>query len=219
MACSVKALAKKENNSVRPTARFFSGKMLMFAKLSLKSFIYELIETMYFPNKETNKIFEKYAIEYVYPYHVLTDTDSTSIQFLFVCKNDDTIEDSKYRDVIFEVICKNKVLERFNTSHTFCEKLSVRDESLKNKIGYFEVEHIDDPCYVTIAVNPEGHIKKFESDKINKKHKDLKKGSRGMDIQNFGKRINPVKDIQKFFVVKNNEMSVQEICTNKPQKV
>ena len=49
-ACSIKALGVKENNQIKPTARFFSGKMLMFAKLSLKSFIYDLAETFVFPN-------------------------------------------------------------------------------------------------------------------------------------------------------------------------
>ena len=49
-ACSIKALSVKENNAVKPTTRLFSRKMLMFAKLLLKSFIYNLIETFVFPD-------------------------------------------------------------------------------------------------------------------------------------------------------------------------
>ena len=46
----------------------------MFAKLSLMSFINELIETFYFPNETVKKTYGNYLIEKVYIYHVLTDT-------------------------------------------------------------------------------------------------------------------------------------------------
>ena len=57
-----------------------SEKLLMFAKLSLKSFIYSLVELLAFPeeNPIVHQIYDKYNIEWIYCYHVLTDTDSTS---------------------------------------------------------------------------------------------------------------------------------------------
>ena len=189
-ACSIKALSVKETSSIKLTTRFFSGKMLMFAKLSLKSFIYELIETFVFPNEKTKKIYEKCQIEYAYVYHILTDTDSTSVKFLFVCAENNKLPDPIYRDVIFGVVSSNKIIKRFDTSHPFWEAFQVRDETLQKKCGYYEIEHIDDLCCITIAVNPREYIEKFLSEKVNKKHKGLKKGSSGMDIQNFGKRIN-----------------------------
>ena len=56
-----------------------SGKLLMFAKLSLKSFIYNMIETFCFPDENVMEIFKKCEIERVEIFHVLTDTDSTSL--------------------------------------------------------------------------------------------------------------------------------------------
>ena len=82
-------------------------------------------------------------------------------------------------------------------------------------------------CQITIAVNPEEYIEKFASDEINKKHKALKKGTLGMDIQHFDKRINSVREIEHFgqlkkenlsqfrFAVKNNDMSLQEVSKSK----
>ena len=58
----------------------------MFAKLSLKSFIYDLTETFMFPNQKTGSIYDKYEIDYVYVYQILTDTDSTSLKFVIFCK-------------------------------------------------------------------------------------------------------------------------------------
>ena len=85
-SASVKSIAVKANSSVKCTTRFMSGKLLMFAKLSLKSFIHSLVELLSFPeeNPIVAKIYDKYNIEQVLCYQVLTDTDSISLQFIIV---------------------------------------------------------------------------------------------------------------------------------------
>ena len=93
--------------------------MSMFAKISLKSFLYDLIETIVFPNKLTKEIYKIHGIDYVYVYQILTETDSTSLQFIIVCDENSQTKDREYRDVIFEVISKSEVIKRFDTSHEF----------------------------------------------------------------------------------------------------
>ena len=61
-----------------------SGKLLMFAKLSLKSFIYAFCEIFYFPASAVKEIYKKYKIQRILCYHILTDTDSTSIQHIII---------------------------------------------------------------------------------------------------------------------------------------
>ena len=73
-----------KNDNVKLTTRFLSGKMLMFARLSLMGFIYQLVETFYFPEEIVKEFYQKYLIEKVYIYHVLTDTESTCLEFAFV---------------------------------------------------------------------------------------------------------------------------------------
>ena len=84
-AC-VKSIAVKSNTNIKCTTRFMSGKLLMFAKLSLKSFIYSLVELLAFPeeNPIVSEIFDTYEIERIFCYHLLTDTNSTSIQFIII---------------------------------------------------------------------------------------------------------------------------------------
>ena len=72
---------------------------------------------------------------------------------------------------MFEVIINNDILHRFDTSHKFWEKYSVRNESLRKKICYFSIENIDDPCIITVALNPKEYFEEFESQTMNKKHK------------------------------------------------
>ena len=85
---SVKSIAVKSETVVKCTTRFMSGKLLMFAKLSLKSFIYSLVELLHFPkeNPIVASIYEKYEIEQILCYQVLTDNGSTSIQNTFLSR-------------------------------------------------------------------------------------------------------------------------------------
>ena len=53
---SIKSFAVKEKKEVGATTKFLSGKMLMFAKLSLMSFIYDILETFCFPDEKVKKI-------------------------------------------------------------------------------------------------------------------------------------------------------------------
>ena len=82
---SVKTITVKSQTNVKCSSRFMSGKLL-FAKLSLKSFVYSLVELLHFPeeNPIVASIYEKYKIEEIQCYQILTDTDSTSIQFIIL---------------------------------------------------------------------------------------------------------------------------------------
>ena len=59
------SFAVKEKQEVQVTIRFLSGKMLMFAKLSLISFTYELLETFCFPDEKVKQNYENHLIEKV----------------------------------------------------------------------------------------------------------------------------------------------------------
>ena len=111
---SIETFAIKKNDNVKLTTRFLSGKILMFAKLSLMSFIYELIETFYFRSEIVKKIYQKYLIEKVYIYYRLSDTDSTCLKSIFVSSTDNDILDRKFREIIFEVIIAGEIYNRFD---------------------------------------------------------------------------------------------------------
>ena len=53
-----KVSCKTKASEVKPTTRFNSGKLLMFAKILLISFIYDLIKTFCFPNEKT-KVYDR----------------------------------------------------------------------------------------------------------------------------------------------------------------
>ena len=100
--------------------------MLIFAKLSLMSFIYDMLKTFCFPDekvqKNTSKIHDRESLYF----HVLTDTDSICLKFLFVSKPDSAICENKYRGVIFEIIIASELYNRSDTSHKHWEKFDAR---------------------------------------------------------------------------------------------
>ena len=106
----------------------------MFAKLSLKSFIYDMIEIFCSPDENVKEIFKKYAIEWVEIFHVLTDTDSTSLKFIFISDQNSEIPKSKYRNIIFEIIISSQIYKRFESSHKFCDIFEVRKEQKEKNL-------------------------------------------------------------------------------------
>ena len=108
------------------------------------------------------------------------------------------MSDKKFRNCPFEIITENEVSSRFDTSDEFWERFGVQDKALQKKLGYYKVEHIDDPCLATVAVNPKDYLEYFESENVNKKHKGLEKGSKRMEFEHCAKRINSVREIESF---------------------
>lgn len=139
----------------------------MLAKLSLMSFIYGDNRKCCFPNKKTKQMFEEYKVEKNFINHVFTDTDSTCLFFMLVCTPECDVVDEMFRDFIFEIIANNSVLEMFGTSHEFGEKFSNRSSKLKKKLGYFDVEHIDNPTLVFLGMNLKDYIKIFDIQNTN----------------------------------------------------
>ena len=69
--------------------------MLLFSKVSIKSFVYDLIDVFMFPNPEIQEIYKNYKVNYCYLYQNLTDTDSTSMFFVFICDLNSCIREDK----------------------------------------------------------------------------------------------------------------------------
>ena len=93
----------------------------MFVELSLKSFIYSLVELLHFPeeNPIVKDIYEKYKIDEIKCYQILTDTGSTSIQFIIVSDPSSTFPECDVRDILFEIFSKTEISKRFDKSKKF----------------------------------------------------------------------------------------------------
>ena len=59
---SIKLIVVKGDTMIDVTSGFINVKMLMFSKVSLKSFVYDLIDVSYFPTKKVEMIYDQYYI-------------------------------------------------------------------------------------------------------------------------------------------------------------
>ena len=98
----------------------------------------------------------------------LTDTDSTSIFFVFICNLTCDVREDEARDIIFELMLKSKLFNRLDLSHEFYEKFNCRNKDLKKRVGYFEVENIDKANIITIALNPKEYYESLADTTDNK---------------------------------------------------
>ena len=73
--------------------------MLIFSKVSIKSFVYDLIDVFMFPNQEIQEIYQKCHVEKCYLYQNLTETDSTFVFFFYLQ---------------FKVFCKWRKSKKYN---------------------------------------------------------------------------------------------------------
>ena len=96
--------------------------MLMFTKLSLISFIYDVVKAFCFPNQIVRKTSTKNIKSKKVFQHLLTDTDSTCLMLLFICEIGVSTPDHIVRNIIFEVITKTDIKERYDTYDPFWEK-------------------------------------------------------------------------------------------------
>ena len=74
---SIKSFAIKKEEKINLTTRFLNGKMLMFCKTSIQSFVYNLIDVFMFPDADITNFFEKYKIIKCFLYQNVPDTDNT----------------------------------------------------------------------------------------------------------------------------------------------
>ena len=66
---------------------------------------------------------------------------------------------------------KSKIFDRLDLSDDFWDQLGVQNKKLKKQVGLFEIENINEPNIITIALNPKEYYEKFNDCTNNKKRK------------------------------------------------
>ena len=93
---------------------------------------------MTFSTSNILKTYRKYDVDYCCLYQNLTDTDSTSMFFVFLCDLNSCVSEDKARNIIFEVMLESKVFDRLDLSVQFYEQFDCRNEDLKKGLDYLK---------------------------------------------------------------------------------
>ena len=109
--------------------------------------------------------------------------------FVFICDLNSCVSEDKARNIIFDVMTKSKIFDRLDLLAEFYEQFNCRNEDLRKRVGLFEIESIDKPNVITIALNPKEYYERFVDHSDNKKRKGLKKSTYGMDFDLYSNRL------------------------------
>ena len=178
----------------------------MFSKVSIKSFVYDLIDVFMFPNQEIQEIYQQDQVNKCYLYQKLTDVVSTSMFFAFICDLNSCVSENKLLNVTFDVMLKSKVFDRLDLLAEFYEQFNCRNEDLRKRVDPFEIESIDKPNVITIELNPKKYYDHFIDHYDNKKHKGLKKSTPGMDLDSYSTRLYDLTKYSNEFLNKPNKV-------------
>ena len=194
----------------------------MFSKISLKAYVYDIIGVFCFPDEEVKGIYAKNYIIKCFLYLILTDTDNCSVKFVFVSDLKSKITEKETRNLIFQILLQSKVGPRLDKSDDFYKKFDFCNKKKNKQVVLYEVESINNPNIVTIAVNPKEYFEVFRNKKLIKSTKASKKTTQGMDFESYAARImylreydqsskSPKKLNQKRFQLKTTQMQMVSI--------
>ena len=94
------SLAIKKETKVNLTPIFLNGQMLIFSKTSIQNFVYDLIDVFMFSDDVVKKIYKKYEIQKWFLFQNLTDADSTSLFFIFICRLSCSVDEKTARNIM-----------------------------------------------------------------------------------------------------------------------
>ena len=180
---------------VAPRFSKYENVTVMLSKVSLKLFVYDLIDVFWVPDETVQEIYCQNSIIKCHLYLNLTDTGSCSIFFNFICKKECDIRERESRNLIFEILKQSKIIKRFDLSDELWDQFKICDVKLKKQMDLYEIENTDNANICTIAVNPKEYFEKLKNRLINKKHKGVRRDTPGMNFESYAERINVLKEI------------------------
>ena len=155
---------------------FISSKLLINAEISLASFIYDCIDTFYFSNEETQKIYNEYKILKVLPYLLMTDTDSILLQFIVIADKTRDLGEGETREVLLKLFQDKDIHKRLDLSSGFFEQFGKINESIRKQVGLYEFENIEHRTICAICANPTEYFELYGIlCKVNKNIRELEK--------------------------------------------
>ena len=101
---------------------------------------------------------------------------------------------------------KSKVFHRLDLSAEFYQQFNCRNEGLKKRVGFFEIENVRKPNVITIALNPKEYYERFIDHSDNKKHKGIKKSTPGMDFDSYSNRLSDLTEYFNEFLTTDNSV-------------
>ena len=126
----------------------------------------------------------------VFPYLLMTDIDSGSLEFMAITEDCCDVGEREMRDILIKIFLDNDIYHRLDFSGEFIEQFGKRNEAIRKQVGLYEFENTEQGIICTICVNLKEYFELYGIYcETNKRHKGIRKGTKGMDFENYAGRI------------------------------
>ena len=138
----IKSVAIQTNPNVRITTLLMKGKMLMFTKASIISFVYDMIDVFCFPedNSKVQTIYDKHKIEKCFLYQQFNRHRQYIFTLCLYFNLNCQLNEKDSRNVTFEIMINSKIFTRLDLPNEFWSQFNVRDTSTEKQVGLYEIE-------------------------------------------------------------------------------
>ena len=120
----------------------------------------------------------------------MTDTDSGSLEFIIFAEDSCDCGEREMRDILLKIFLDNDIHKRLDLSNEFFEQFDKRNLAVRKQVGLYEFENIEHGIVCAICVNPKEYLEVYGIlFDINKKHKGVKRGTKGMNFEKYARRI------------------------------
>ena len=90
------------------------------------------------------------------------------------------------RDILLNIFLDNDIHKRLDLSNEFFEQFDKRNLAVRKQVGLYEFENIEHGIVCAICVNPKEYLEVYRIlFDINKKHKGVKRGTKGMNFEKY----------------------------------
>ena len=190
---SISGYILEDSMRLDSNTRFIGSKVLAYAKIFIAEFVHEVIKVFHelTIKQHVKERLTNNKIEEVVVMMTLTDTDSASFQFFTICDVKCELKQEEIDELILTILI-TELKDRLDLSDPFYDKFSMRTPDTKKQMGLFAFEQIGKKIKLCLASNPKEYLEvcaEEDEDKINYKHKGIKKDSKGMSLKEYAKRL------------------------------
>lgn len=118
----VKGFIASKRTTILTHERYIGSCIPAESKISITSFVHQLIEIFYFLDEDLDGIFKLYKINHLYLYLLFTDTDNCSIQYVTQMEKEVDYTDKEIQFTLKGYVAK-KMSKRLDKSHLFINSL------------------------------------------------------------------------------------------------
>ena len=129
---STKAVVASKRTTIFTHERYIGSCIPAESKISITSFVHQLIEIFYLPDDDLTSIFNKYQINHLYLYLLFTDTDSCCIQYVTQLKKEGVYEDKEVQ-LVLKVYIATKISARLDKTHPYYKQFNIHSPDEKKK--------------------------------------------------------------------------------------